>query len=80
MPTALGYRKFRCDTCRRQMNERTGTPVNRLQVPTDVALLIVGIEEVRQHFRARETLREVVSAAERRRYARRLQDRGEMVR
>jgi len=40
-PTALGYRQFRCDACRRQFNERTGTPFNRLQVPTDVALLAV---------------------------------------
>lgn len=39
--TSLGYRQFRCLDCRRQSNERTGTPFNRLQVPTDVALLAV---------------------------------------
>jgi putative transposase len=39
--TALGYRLFRCRPCRRTINERTGTPFNHLQVPTDVALLVV---------------------------------------
>ncbi len=31
--TALGYRLFRCRSCRRTFNERTGTPFNHLQVP-----------------------------------------------
>ncbi len=39
--TALGYRLYRCRPCRRTFNERTGTPFNHLQVPTDVALLVV---------------------------------------
>ncbi len=39
--TALGYRLFRCRPCRRTFNERTGTPINHLQVPTDIALLVV---------------------------------------
>ena len=39
--TALGYRVFRCRPCRRTFNERTGTPFNHLQVPTDIALLVV---------------------------------------
>src|SRR5260370_21108004 len=39
--TALGYRMSRCRPCRRTFNERTGTPFNHLQVPTDVALLLV---------------------------------------
>jgi len=39
--TALGYRLFRCRLCRRTFNERTGTPFNHLQVPTDIALLVV---------------------------------------
>jgi len=39
--TALGYRLFRCRPCRRTFSERTGTPFNHLQVPTDVALLVV---------------------------------------
>ncbi|HYF90143.1 IS6 family transposase [Azospirillum sp.] len=39
--TAQGYRRFRCRGCGRQFNERTGSLLNRLQVPTDVAFLIV---------------------------------------
>jgi putative transposase len=39
--TALGYRTFRCPGCRRTFNERTGTPLNHLQVPTDIVLLVV---------------------------------------
>ena len=39
--TTLGYRLFRCRPCRRTFNERTGTPFNHLQVPTDIALLVV---------------------------------------
>jgi len=39
--TALGYRTFRCGRCRRVFNERTGTPYNHLQYPTDLVLLVV---------------------------------------
>jgi putative transposase len=39
--TKLGYRRFRCRTCKRGFNERTGTPYNRLQYPTDVVCLVV---------------------------------------
>ena len=39
--TTLGYRMFRCRACRRTCNERTGTPLNHLQVPTDDAVLVV---------------------------------------
>jgi putative transposase len=39
--TARGYRMFQCRACRRTCNERTGTPFNHLQVPTDVAVLVV---------------------------------------
>jgi transposase-like protein len=39
--TALGYRTFRCPTCRRRFNERTGTPYNDLTFPTDVVFLVV---------------------------------------
>ena len=39
--TALGYRRFWCASCRRHFNERTGTPFNELQYPTDVVLLAV---------------------------------------
>jgi putative transposase len=39
--TALGYRTFRCCICRRILNERTGTPYNHPQYPTDLVLLVV---------------------------------------
>ena len=39
--TTLGYRTFWCVSCRRRFNERTGTPFNELQYPTDVVLLAV---------------------------------------
>ncbi len=39
--TTLGYQRFNCRSCKRRFNERTGTPFNDLQVPTDVALLAV---------------------------------------
>jgi putative transposase len=39
--TELGYRRFRCHACQRGFNERTGTPCNRLQYPTDVICLVV---------------------------------------
>jgi len=39
--TALGYRLFRWRPRRRTFNERTDTPLNRLQAPTDIALLVV---------------------------------------
>jgi putative transposase len=39
--TALGYRRFRCRSCNRSFNERTGTLFNHLQYPTDVICLVV---------------------------------------
>jgi putative transposase len=39
--TQLGYRIFCCSTCRRQFNERTATPFNYLEFPTDIVLLVV---------------------------------------
>ena len=39
--TQLGYRCFRCAACRRQFNERTGTPYNYLEFPTDIVVLVV---------------------------------------
>ena len=39
--TALGSRTSACRACRRTFNERTGTPVNDLQYPTDIVLLAV---------------------------------------
>ena len=39
--TSLGYRTFSYPACRSVFNERTGTPFNDLQYPTDVVLLAV---------------------------------------
>ena len=39
--TKLGYRTFRCSACRRTFNERTNTPFNFLEYPTDIVLLVV---------------------------------------
>ena len=39
--TALGYQTFHCSDCRRTFNERTGTPFNFLEYPTDIVLLVV---------------------------------------
>ena len=39
--TQLGYRIFHCSVCRRQFNERTNSPFNYLEFPTDIVLLVV---------------------------------------
>ena len=39
--TTLGYSTFRCRACGRRFNERTGTPFNDLQYPTDLVLFAV---------------------------------------
>ena len=39
--TSLGYKVFRCRGCRRVFNERTGTPFNFLELPTDIVFEIV---------------------------------------
>ena len=39
--TSLGYKVFRCKTCRHIFNERTGTQFNFLEFPTDIVLLVV---------------------------------------
>src|SRR6187402_31762 len=39
--TSLGYKVFRCSKCTRKFNERTGTPFNYLEFPTDIVLLVV---------------------------------------
>src|SRR6266700_4249746 len=39
--TRLCYRTFRCSACKRTFNERTGTPFNFLEYPTDIVLLVV---------------------------------------
>jgi putative transposase len=37
----VGYRTFRCQSCARTFNERTGTPFNYLTFPTDIVLQVV---------------------------------------
>src|SRR5260221_9213725 len=39
--TSLGYRTFCCSDCKRTFNERTETPFNFLEYPTDMVLLVV---------------------------------------
>jgi putative transposase len=39
--TELGYATFFCSACQRSFHERTGTPFHYLEVPTDIALLVV---------------------------------------
>jgi transposase-like protein len=39
--TKLGYTTFFCLDCRCIFNERTGTPFNYLEAPTDLVLLVV---------------------------------------
>ena len=39
--TVQGYRRFRCRTCGKQFNERTGSLLNRTQYPSDVIALVM---------------------------------------
>src|ERR1700680_114729 len=39
--TKLGYATFSCSQCHHIFNERTGTPFNYLEFPTDIVLLVV---------------------------------------
>src|SRR5579863_4582375 len=39
--TNLGYLRFWCGHCERTFNERTGTPFNFLEVPTDIMFQVV---------------------------------------
>ena len=39
--TNLGYTTFRCGRCRRKFNERTGTPFNFLEFPTDIVFQVI---------------------------------------
>src|SRR3954464_11193224 len=39
--TDLGYSRFQCRTCQRTFNERTGTPFNFLEMPTDIVFQVV---------------------------------------
>ena len=39
--TDLGYSRFSCRQCGRRFNERTGTPFNYLEFPTDIVFQVV---------------------------------------
>jgi putative transposase len=39
--TDLGYSRFQCRSCRQTCNERTGTPFNFLEMPTDIVFQVV---------------------------------------
>ena len=39
--TAMGYQTFRCAACWHSFNERTATPLNFLEYPMDIVLLVV---------------------------------------
>ncbi|HEY9665060.1 MAG TPA: hypothetical protein V6C65_42000 [Allocoleopsis sp.] len=39
--TNLGYAMFRCKDCCRTFNERTGTPFNFIEVPTDIVFQVL---------------------------------------
>ena len=39
--TAQGYPRFRCLTCKKQFNERSGGVLNRPQYPSDVIAMVV---------------------------------------
>lgn len=39
--TELGYRTFYSSSCKRTFNERTGTPFNYLEYPTDIVMLVI---------------------------------------
>ena len=38
--TSLGYPLHFCRSCQRSFNERTGTPFNHLEVPTDIVFQV----------------------------------------
>jgi transposase-like protein len=39
--TNLGYAVYHCQACHRRFNERTGTPFNYLEMPTDIVFQVV---------------------------------------
>jgi hypothetical protein len=45
--THLGYHAFRCSTCRRQFNERTNSPFNYLEFPTDIGMRQLSVQKIR---------------------------------
>ncbi len=63
--TEPGYLRFRCRSCHRKLNERTGTRSNHLQYPTDIVSLVV-LWRVHSFLRPCFQQNEVLSLARRR--------------
>ena len=54
-PTNLGYQQFRCRECSKQFNERTCTPFNFIEHPTEVVMIAL-----HYYFRFKVSLDDVV--------------------
>ena len=52
---SLGYQEYYCRKCCRQYNERTGTPYNYIEYPTDIVTLVVYL-----YYRFKNSLDDVV--------------------
>ena len=39
--TVLGYKQYRCQSCAKQYNERTGTKLNNIEYPTEVVMMAI---------------------------------------
>ena len=70
--TQLGYRTFFCCDCKRTFNERTGTPFNYLEFPTDIVLLVV-LWRIRYKIRTTKRQRVPPLSQQRREYCPRFQ-------
>ncbi len=61
--TTLGYQQFYCRSCGRQFNERTGTPFNFIEYPTEVVMIAL-----HYYFRFKVSLDDVVELMAMRRF------------
>ena len=39
--TCFGYEQYRCCSCNKQFNERTGAPFNFIEYPTEVDMIVI---------------------------------------
>ena len=53
--TVLGYQQHRCCGCDKQFNERTGTPLNFIEYPTEVVMMVT-----HYYYRFKVSLEDVV--------------------
>lgn len=58
-PTALGCLRYRCRSCRRQFNERTGSDFNFIEYPTEIVMIAL-----HYYFRFKVSLDDVVELME----------------